>query len=126
MSRFADDTLFSGCFTDSRFNDPSEAAADIARLRQLHVEMDHAVAAAYGWSDLDLGHGFHTTAQGVRYTISEPARRQVLGQLLELNHARYAAPIQCASAQLAVADPGFQPAERSAVVCYNAFSAVRT
>ena len=52
--------------------------------------LDNAVAAAYGWGDLDLGHGFHETAQGLRYTISEPARRQVLSRLLALNHARYA------------------------------------
>ena len=38
--------------------------------------MDQAVAAAYGWNDLDLGHGFHETKQGVRYTFSElPAAR---------------------------------------------------
>src|SRR5262249_22684446 len=49
-----------------------------------------AVAAAYGWSDLDLGHGFHQTKQGLRYTISEAARREVLGRLLRLNHERYA------------------------------------
>jgi hypothetical protein len=79
--------------TYNRFHDPSESAADIARLRELHVEMDHAVAAAYNWGDLDLGHGFHETAQGLRYTISEPARRQVLGRLLALNHARYAAEV---------------------------------
>jgi hypothetical protein len=36
------------------------------------------------------GHGFHETAQGVRYTVSEAARREVLGRLLELNHQRYA------------------------------------
>jgi predicted secreted protein len=29
------------------------------------------------------------TAQGVRYTISEPARREVLARLLALNHQRY-------------------------------------
>ena len=52
--------------------------------------MDHAVAAAYGWTDLDLGHGFHETKQGVRYTLSEAARREVLGRLLKLNHERYA------------------------------------
>ena len=52
--------------------------------------MDNAVAAAYGWSDLALDHGFHQTKQGLRYTISEPARREVLGRLLTLNHARYA------------------------------------
>ena len=57
--------------TYNRFHDPDEAAADIQKLRQLHVEMDDAVAAAYGWTDLDLGHGFHETKQGVRYTISE-------------------------------------------------------
>jgi hypothetical protein len=54
------------------------------------VETDGAVAAAYGWSDLDLAHGFHETKQGVRYTISESARRTVLDRLLALNHQRYA------------------------------------
>jgi hypothetical protein len=51
--------------------------------------MDRAVAAAYGWDDLDLEHGFHETAQGVRFTLSEPARREVLARLLKLNHERY-------------------------------------
>ena len=53
------------------------------------VEMDHVFAAAYDWPDLDLGHDLHETAQGVRYTISEPARREVLARLLALNHQRY-------------------------------------
>ena len=48
---------------------------------------------AYAWGDLDLGHGFHETAQGVRYTIREAARREVLGRLLALNHERYAAEV---------------------------------
>jgi hypothetical protein len=56
----------------------------------LHVEMDRAVAAVYGWSDLALGHGFHQTKQGLRFTISEPARREVLARLLKLNHERHA------------------------------------
>ena len=74
----------------NRFHDQGEQSTDIARLRALHVEMDQAVAAAYGWSDLDLGHGFHATKQGERYTLSEPARRTVLDRLLALNHQRYA------------------------------------
>ena len=74
----------------NRFHNPDESSADIQRLRQLHVEMDNAVAAAYGWADLDLGHAFHDTKQGVRYTISETARREVLARLLKLNHERYA------------------------------------
>ena len=76
--------------TYNRFHAPTETADDIAELRRLHVEMDNAVAAAYGWDDLDLGHGFHQTKQGLRYTISEAARRTVLDRLLALNHARYA------------------------------------
>jgi hypothetical protein len=75
--------------TCNRFHDPDETSADIQKLRDLHVEMDRAVAAAYGWTDLELGHGFHETKQGVRFTISEPARREVLARLLTLNHERY-------------------------------------
>jgi hypothetical protein len=76
--------------TYNRFHNPKETASDIAHLRNLHREMDEAVAAAYGWNDLALGHGFHETKQGLRYTISEEARREVLGRLLKLNHERYA------------------------------------
>src|SRR6185312_15199571 len=74
----------------NRFHNPAETSDDIQKLRQLHVEMDNAVAAAYGWTDLNLDHGFHETKQGVRYTISEAARREVLARLLTLNHERYA------------------------------------
>jgi hypothetical protein len=80
--------------TYNRFHDPDEMSADIQKLRQLHVEMDQAVAAAYGWTDLDLGHGFHETKQGLRHTISEPARREVLARLLRLNHERYAEEVR--------------------------------
>ena len=63
------------------------------QLRQLHVEMDNAVAAAYGWN-IELDHNFHQTKQGLRYTISEPARREVLDLLLQLNHQRYAEEVE--------------------------------
>lgn len=76
------------------FHDKIETNADIQKLRELHVEMDNAVAAAYGWTDLDLDHGFHQTKQGVRYTISEAARREVLARLLKLNHERYAEEVK--------------------------------
>ena len=73
----------------NRFHDASESSQDIEDLRTLHVWMDQAVAAAYTWTDLDLEHGFHETKQGIRFTISEPARRTVLDRLFELNHQRY-------------------------------------
>jgi hypothetical protein len=78
----------------NHFHDPAETAGDIRQLRELHVEMDRAVAAAYGWDDLDLGHGFHETRQGVHFTLSDPARREVLQRLLALNHERYAEEVR--------------------------------
>jgi hypothetical protein len=38
--------------TYNRFHARGENAPDIARLRELHTEMDHAVLRAYGWDDL--------------------------------------------------------------------------
>ena len=76
--------------TYNRFHDPEESSADIQKLRDLHMEMDKQVAVAYDWSDLNFGYGFHETKQGMRFTISEPARREILARLLKLNHERYA------------------------------------
>ena len=76
--------------TYNLFHQSTETSEEIRQLRDLHVEMDNAVASAYGWSDLDLGHGFYETKQGTRFTISESARREVLARLLKLNHERYA------------------------------------
>ena len=76
--------------TYNRFHDPKETSADIVELRRLHSEMDTAVTVAYDWHDIDLCHGFHETKQGIRFTISEAARREVLDRLLALNHQRYA------------------------------------
>jgi hypothetical protein len=74
----------------SLFHDPTQTDPDIQTLRDLHIQMDTAVAAAYGWHDLTLNHDFHETKQGLRFTISEEARREVLDRLLELNHQCYA------------------------------------
>ncbi len=56
--------------TYNRFHNPDESSENIQMLRNLHVKMDQAVARAYGWDDLDLGHGFHETKQGLRFTVS--------------------------------------------------------
>lgn len=76
--------------TYNRVHEPSDRTPEIVRLRELHVELDHAVADAYGWSDLNLDHGFHPVrGQGVRYTFSPDAAVEVLYRLLELNRTRY-------------------------------------
>ena len=72
-------------------HDPAVNDVEVVRLRALHVEIDEAVCAAYGWSDLPLDHGHHDTRQGVRWTVSPVARVELLDRLLELNFARFAA-----------------------------------
>ncbi|MFB7579971.1 Eco57I restriction-modification methylase domain-containing protein [Streptomyces hydrogenans] len=67
----------------------SETAPSIEAIRKAHVEVDQAVAEAYGWTDLDLKHGFYTTPQGERFTIAPEVQTEILDRLLELNHARY-------------------------------------
>lgn len=73
----------------NRVHNESEQDSDVLELRDLGIELDNAVLNAYGWSDLELGHGFHETTQGTRYTISEASRVEVLDRLLELNHRRH-------------------------------------
>jgi hypothetical protein len=90
---------------------------DIVRLREIHIEIDQAVREAYAldeerepailtyetrvastelpsWRQMELGHGFHQTPQGVRFTISPQAREDVLDKLLALNHYRYQQEVQ--------------------------------
>lgn len=73
----------------NRVNDSSSRGeADLERLRQLHVEVDEATVAAYGWDDLTLDHGFYADRQMERWTVSPAARVEILDRLLELNHER--------------------------------------
>jgi hypothetical protein len=72
--------------TYNLFHDPACADTDIARLRELHTEMDRVILACYGWTDLDPGHGFHANDRGqTRFTIGPDARREILRRLLALN-----------------------------------------
>ncbi|MDP1757785.1 MAG: ATP phosphoribosyltransferase regulatory subunit [Pseudohongiella sp.] len=73
----------------NRFHDIADESLDIDGLRSLHRKLDIAVAAAYGWQDIVLGHSFHETKQGLRFTISESARIEVLRRLSELNRRSY-------------------------------------
>lgn len=78
----------------NRFHTDTERDLRVEGLRALQRELDIAVARAYGWDDLDLGHDFHEVPylpenDRVRFTISEAARVEVLRRLSELNRERY-------------------------------------
>ena len=82
-------------------NDPGLEAGtdpDVDRMRAIHVELDAAVAAAYGWDDLDLTHGFHTYRKMTRWTVPPATRVEILDRLLEENHRRAAAEAAAAAA----------------------------
>lgn len=81
-------------------NDPGLEAStdpDVDRMRAIHVELDAAVAAAYGWEDLDLTHGFHTYRKMTRWTVPPATRVEILDRLLEENHRRAAAEAAAAA-----------------------------
>ncbi|MFN4287491.1 MAG: Eco57I restriction-modification methylase domain-containing protein [Brevundimonas sp.] len=78
----------------NKLHNASEIDPNIVALRDLHRQIDDAVANSYGWGDLKLGHGFHEVPylpenDRVRFTISEEARVDVLHRLAELNRQRY-------------------------------------
>jgi hypothetical protein len=77
-------------------HDSSRTDPDIAELRDIHRQIDEVTVRAYGWTDLavTLGHSFHVTRQGTRYTVAPAPRQEILDRLLELNHARHAAEVE--------------------------------
>jgi hypothetical protein len=69
---------------------PEDESPGMVGLRRSLQELDRAVADAYTWTDLELDHDFRETPLGLRYTISDAVKTEVLDRLLELNHTRYA------------------------------------
>lgn len=72
-------------------NDPDvsdSSDADVARLREIHRQLDETVMAAYGWSDVRLNHGFYEYRKMIRWTVCPEARIEILDRLLEENHRR--------------------------------------
>ena len=95
-------------------NDPGLEAGtdpDVDRMRAIHVELDAAVAAAYGWDDLDLTHGFHTYRKMTRWTLSPATRVEILDRLLEENHRRAAAEAASLPAKKARGKRRTQPSQ---------------
>ncbi|MFC8310789.1 Eco57I restriction-modification methylase domain-containing protein [Streptomyces olivaceus] len=72
-----------------RVHDSSDVSPEVQQIREAHIAVDQAVMEAYGWTDIDLKHGFQPTPQGDRFTIATDVQVELLDRLLELNHARY-------------------------------------
>lgn len=77
-------------------HDPASTLPEAGELRNLHEELDRAAAAAWGWDDLDMGHGFREQAHlperdRIRHAVPEETRLEILRRLLRLNRERFEA-----------------------------------
>lgn len=72
-------------------DDPSAGGYVVSRLREAQTALDAAVVASYGWSDVELHHGFHELAGVLRFTCDSAQRDELRRRLLEENHRRAAA-----------------------------------
>ena len=75
---------------------PDDAHATIAELRRLLSVIDAAVAAAYGWSDVDVTYDFREFDGGSandkwRWALSADATATLLDRLVTLNRERFEA-----------------------------------
>ena len=108
----------------NRFHDPDERSEEIARLRELHAEMDRNVLHAYGWDDLaeraepiflDGTNEDDHTYQG-RLFWAPAFRDEVLARLLALNAERAAAERAAGLAPAVGADTDEQEEEQEAAI----------
>lgn len=80
--------------TLNEFHDPEIQSDPIRDLRSIQIDIDEAIKLSFGWHDINLEHGFHEVpylpeTDRTRFTISEPARLEVLRRLAALNRQRY-------------------------------------
>ena len=71
------------------FHDSENVDADLTTLRNFESTIDRSVLSLYGWRDINLDHGFHQAKSGLRHTVSEKSRIEIIRRLLELNRLRY-------------------------------------
>jgi hypothetical protein len=75
--------------TYNQLKDPEHVDAEIEELRRLHVELDRAVLAAYGWSDIEPP-PFTAPVTGDEQRAREAFDDEVIDRLFALNAERAA------------------------------------
>lgn len=66
-------------------HDESNTDDEVLELRRLYAEVNQAVASQYGWTDLQLEHGFVDLGDRIRYLPSTMTQREILSRLLAKN-----------------------------------------
>ena len=93
MSVFVSDVIGKQHFVDLTLleqDSPGETLQVVWELESGSWILEKAgFPSADGLDDLNIGHNFHKTKHGVRYSMNEFSRCSILDRLLELNHQRY-------------------------------------
>lgn len=93
---------------------PANAEVAIVELRSLLVAVDAQVAAAYGWTDIDITYNFRDFAGGSvndpwRWALSKEATAELIRRLTELNRKRFEELLQSQATALGLARRGRHP-----------------
>jgi hypothetical protein len=75
------------------FHDQTRNDTRLVDLRRRQIEINRSVLARYGWGDIQTEEAFHQVGylpsdNNLRFTVSEPARLEVLKRLAMLNRDR--------------------------------------
>ncbi len=111
--------------TYNRFHDPYESDPEIARLRELHADIDRSVLAAYGWDDIPTECEFvldyeideeewGSKKKPYRYRWPDEVRDEVLARLIALNAERAAEEQRSGAAAAGKRDAAGQKSGRAA------------
>ena len=65
-----------------RVRDPADSVPEVKAIRALHQELDCAVGAAYGWSDIDFTWSINSDGN---LDLSDKAANKVIDRLIALN-----------------------------------------
>lgn len=86
----------------NQLDDPNVTSSDIESLRSDLIQMDREVIRCYGWSDLDISHGFEEYAGGLHFSLSRALRVEIRRRLLEENLRRAAGALNTSANNVAV------------------------
>ncbi len=78
----------------NHFHDQANEDEKLKEIRHVQQDINRALLKRYGWSDIDPVTEFHEVGylpegKNLRFTISEPARLEVLRRLSKLNKVRH-------------------------------------
>ncbi|MBU44112.1 MAG: restriction endonuclease [Spirochaetaceae bacterium] len=85
----------------NEIHDPSNESTETARIREHSRSIDLELIKHYGWTDLEIEHGFVEKRQGTRYSLAPQIWSEVHTRLLKLNHERHAQELEESAKQSA-------------------------